>query len=177
MYHHDFELLILCQNELNIRENSYRIASATVKVILRINLELENLILIGFYLLQKIFKKKCVCSLMCKKHKKKKAVSMIKCHPSNRGSLAYGCPLSKRIYNTLSTHVVPFITGQKFFIRVACLWSKMPMLQRVGMREGGEPLPLAFQHLIFLLWWPCGLNLVLISSLASKCQHFKLRGL
>ena len=51
------------------------------------------------------------------------------------------------------------------------------MLQRVGMREGGEPLPLAFQHLIFLLWWPCGLNLVLISSLASKCQHFKLRGL
>ena len=76
---------------------------------------------------------------------------MIKCHPSNRGSLAYGCPLSKRIYNTLSTHVVPFNTGQKCFIRVACLWSKMPMLQRAGMREGGEPLPLAFQYLILMI--------------------------
>ena len=36
------------------------------------------------------------------------------------------------------------------------------------MREGGKPLPLAFQYLIFL---------VIISSLASKCHHFKLRGL
>ena len=28
--------------------------------------------------------------------------------------------------------------------RLACLWSKMPMFQRAGMREGREPLPLAF---------------------------------
>ena len=28
--------------------------------------------------------------------------------------------------------------------RLACLWSKMPMFQWAGMREGVEPLPLAF---------------------------------
>ena len=61
--------------------------------------------------------------------------------------------------------------------RLARLWSKMPMFQRAGMREGGEPLPLAFQYLILMIWRPCDLNLVMISSLASKCQHFKLRGL
>ena len=37
-------------------------------------------------------------------------------------------------------------SGQKCLPRVACLWSKMPMLQRVGMREGGGPLPQAFQY-------------------------------
>ena len=33
------------------------------------------------------------------------------------------------------------ITGTlavKMFVRVACLWSKMPMFQRSGMREGGR---------------------------------------
>ena len=44
------------------------------------------------------------------------------------------------------------------------------------MREGGRPLPLAFQYLIFMIYRPCDLNLVMISSLASKCQHFKLKG-
>ena len=34
-----------------------------------------------------------------------------------------------------------------------------------------------FQYLIFMIWRPCDLNLVMISSLASKCQDFKLRGL
>ena len=42
-------------------------------------------------------------------------------------------------------------SGQECFIRVACLWSKMPMVQRAGMREGGEPLPLAFQYLILMI--------------------------
>ena len=51
-------------------------------------------------------------------------------------------------------------SGQKCFVWVACLWSKMPMLQRVGMRKGGEPLPVAFQYLIFMIWRPCDLNLV-----------------
>ena len=45
------------------------------------------------------------------------------------------------------------------------------------MREGGKPLPLAFQYLIFMVCRACDLNLVMISLLASKCQHFKLRGL
>ena len=65
-------------------------------------------------------------------------------------------------------------SGQKCFIQVTCLWSKMPMLQRAGMRKGGEPLPLAFQHLILMIWRPCYLNLAMISSLASKCQGFKV---
>ena len=45
------------------------------------------------------------------------------------------------------------------------------------MREGGGPLPLAFQYLILLILGPCDLNLVMISSLASKCHDFKFRDL
>ena len=36
------------------------------------------------------------------------------------------------------------------------------------MKEGVEPLPLTFQYLILMLWRPCDLNLVMISSLASN---------
>ena len=60
---------------------------------------------------------------------------------------------------------------------LACLECKMPKFQSVGMKEGGGPLPLAFQYLIILVSRPCDLNLVMISSLASKCQHFKHEGL
>ena len=42
------------------------------------------------------------------------------------------------------------------------------------MREGGKPLPLALQYLIFMVKRPCYLNLVMVSSLASKCQDFKV---
>ena len=42
-------------------------------------------------------------------------------------------------------------SGQKCLPRVACLWSKKPMFQRAGMREGGEPLPVAFQYLILMI--------------------------
>ena len=42
------------------------------------------------------------------------------------------------------------------------------------MREGGKPLPLAFQCLIFIVLRACDLNLVIIYSLASKCQDFKV---
>ena len=31
----------------------------------------------------------------------------------------------------------------------AFLWCKMPMFWRAGMREGGKPLPLAYQFLVF----------------------------
>ena len=61
--------------------------------------------------------------------------------------------------------------------RVACLWSKMPTFHRAGMREGGKPLPQAFQYLILMVWRPCDLNLVIIFSLAAKCQDFEIRGL
>ena len=36
-------------------------------------------------------------------------------------------------------------SGSECLPRVACLWGKMPMFQRVGMKEGGLPLPPAFQ--------------------------------
>ena len=42
------------------------------------------------------------------------------------------------------------------------------------MKEGGEP---AFQYLTLMIKRPCDLNLVMISSLVTKCQHLKLRGL
>ena len=61
--------------------------------------------------------------------------------------------------------------------RFACLWSKMPMFQRAGMKEGGLPLPPTFQNLIFMTWRACDLNFVMISLMASKCQDFKLIGL
>ena len=62
----------------------------------------------------------------------------------------------------------------KYLGSLACLYIKMPMFQRVGLREGGKPLPIAFQYLILMIWRPCDLNLVMISSLASKYQHFKV---
>ena len=45
------------------------------------------------------------------------------------------------------------------------------------MREGGKPLPLALQYLIFMVKRPCDLDLVKLSSLATKCQHFQIKGL
>ena len=51
------------------------------------------------------------------------------------------------------------------------------MFQRAGLRKGGEPLPLAFQYLILMILRPCNLDLVMISSLAAKCQDFEIRGL
>ena len=40
---------------------------------------------------------------------------------------------------------------------------KMAIFRRAGIREGGLPLPLAFQYLILLIWRPYDLNLVMIS--------------
>ena len=34
---------------------------------------------------------------------------------------------------------------------LACLWCKMPMFQKMGMKEGGGSLPLAFQYLILMI--------------------------
>ena len=43
-----------------------------------------------------------------------------------------------------------------------------------GMREGGLPLPLAFQTLILLILRACDLNMAMLSSLTSKWQVFKV---
>jgi hypothetical protein len=56
----------------------------------------------------------------------------------------------------------------------ACLWSKMPMFQRARMREGGLPLPPAFYQLILRTWRTYDLDLVMVSSLASKWQGLKV---
>ena len=45
------------------------------------------------------------------------------------------------------------------------------------MREEGLPLPVAFQYMIFMIIRACDFNLVMISSLASKGQDVKSRGL
>ena len=42
------------------------------------------------------------------------------------------------------------------------------------MKEGGLPLPLAFQYLILMIGRACDLNLVMKSSVASKKQVFKV---
>ena len=56
-----------------------------------------------------------------------------------------------------------------------CLpWVAMLIFQRAEIREGGGPLPQAFQYLILMKWRPCDLNLAMISSLASKCHDFKV---
>ena len=34
---------------------------------------------------------------------------------------------------------------------LTCLYCKMPMFHRVGMKEGGGPPPLAFQYLILVI--------------------------
>ena len=58
--------------------------------------------------------------------------------------------------------------------RVACWWSKMPMFQRTGMRDGRLPLPPAFQHLILMTWRACDLDLVMVSLLPLKWQGLKV---
>ena len=95
------------------------------------------------------------------------------------GSLCLFSLIGVKIYCTCCTRIRRFSIYTVFisFHILACLWSKMPMFQRVGMRKGRGSLPLAFQYLILMIKRPCDLNLVMISSLASKCQHFKLRGL
>ena len=50
---------------------------------------------------------------------------------------------------------------------VKCLCSRWQEWER-------EPLPLAFQYLILMVWRHFDLNLVIISLLASKCQGFKV---
>ena len=57
---------------------------------------------------------------------------------------------------------------------LACLWSKMPMFQREVMKEGEEPLPLACQYLILMIWRPCDLTLVMISLLDQNANILEL---
>ena len=56
--------------------------------------------------------------------------------------------------------------GKKCLLWLACLWSKCSRGREWG-RKGGS-LPLAFQYLILMIWRPCDLNLIMISSLASN---------
>ena len=55
------------------------------------------------------------------------------------------------------TFTVRFIFNIQYTLCCKCLgsfaflWCKMPMFRRLGMREGGKSLPLAFQYLIFMV--------------------------
>ena len=80
----------------------------------------------------------------------------------------------RTFWTDVSNKTVYLHSPQECLVWVACLWSKMPMFQRVGMREGGLPLPLAFQYLILVIWRACDLNLAVISSLALKLQVLKV---
>ena len=58
--------------------------------------------------------------------------------------------------HTYIVHCVACISA----VYLACLWSKMPMFQRAGMRKRGESLPLEFQDVI--LWYEDIIDLVMI---------------
>ena len=82
------------------------------------------------------------------------------------GSLEFAEFLYITFHNCFEQHI--------YTLCCKCLGS-LPMFWRAGMGEGGKPLPIAFQYLIFMVQRPCDLNLVMISSLASKCQDFKVK--
>ena len=65
----------------------------------------------------------------------------------------------------------------KIVHKISFLVHKWQFFRRAGMREEGLRLPLAFQYLILMIWRAYDLNLVMISSLASQGQDFKLGGL
>jgi hypothetical protein len=54
--------------------------------------------------------------------------------------------------------------GSNCLLRLACLWNKMPMFQRAGMRWGGLPLSQAFQYSVHMTW--------IISLPVLKCQDY-----
>ena len=58
--------------------------------------------------------------------------------------------------------------------RFADFRPKIAIFQMTGKREGELPLPPAFQYLILMIWRACDSNLVMISSMSSKYQVFKV---
>ena len=101
----------------------------------------------------------------------------LNCHDESRLPTFYAEKTNKKSFRQIPTWYMICTLCCKSIRSSAILWCKMPMFWRAGMREGGKPLPLAFQYLIFMVWRPCDLNLAMVSSLATKCQHFKLGGL
>ena len=78
-------------------------------------------------------------------------------HPLKHGKLLLPWPFKLIVLSTLpiitwSILISSIHSSWKCLPRVAFLWSKMPMFQRLRMREWGEPLPQAFQYLILMIW-------------------------
>ena len=48
------------------------------------------------------------------------------------------------------------------------------MFQKTGMKEGGKPLPLAFQYLILIIWGPCDLDLTIKLRWLQNAKTLKL---
>ena len=65
------------------------------------------------------------------------------------------------------------------FQKVASILQLVEISYRVYYTLAVKTLSLtpALQYLMLMIWRACDLNFVMISSLASKCQNFKLRGL
>ena len=72
-------------------------------------------------------------------------------------------------YEVIHAHVCLDTLTVKMFGWVACFWSKMPTM----FQSPGLPFSPAFQYLILMTWRACYLNLVMISSVASKWQVLK----
>jgi hypothetical protein len=63
--------------------------------------------------------------------------------------------------------------SSKCLPRVACLWIKISMFQRAGMRKGGLPLPSAFQYSILMIWRALK-YLEYGRKLVRYCLHFEM---
>ena len=66
------------------------------------------------------------------------------------------------------------IRDRNVLFGLACSWSKIPMLQRMGMIGGAKPFPLAFQYSILMIWRLCYLKLASNGkSLKLGCLFFQ----
>ena len=73
------------------------------------------------------------------------------------------CPLEFLMKTTFSVSVETTLMLVYLHCQKPVFTPKMAIFRRAGIREGGLPLPLAFQYLILLIWRPYDLNLVMIS--------------
>ena len=71
--------------------------------------------------------------------------------------------IQKTVYSRLQKSIENFVFK-----------TKKAIFQRAGMREGGVATPTSSSYLILMIYRPCDSNLVMISSLASKQEVFKV---
>ena len=95
--------------------------------------------------------------------------------------LVEGFTTYPKLWRTIIPHSFASFKNMKNYTRIGNVCPGWPvygvkcLCSTVGMKEGGEPLPLAVQYLILMIWKPCDLDR--LSSLAAKCQNIEIRGL